>query len=212
MSALDVVCFALSAATTYWYMTSQLWMLNNLLACVFAVHVLQSYLIDSFKNGMLLLVLLFAYDAYWVFNTEVMTAVAQSLQLPVKLLFPREPAVLRGAGGGSFTLLGLGDVILPGVFVVLMLRYEFVGEFVARREKRERGEEESKRDPAAELEDMAVTCKKGFFYSALFGYFTGLLLTLIGFFVFQKGQPALFYINPCMLLFVMTHTTSAATP
>ena len=50
------------------------------------------------------------YDIWWVFGTEVMVSVARDFEAPIKILWPKD---LIGAGKG-FTLLGLGDIVLPG--------------------------------------------------------------------------------------------------
>ena len=46
--------------------------------------------------------------------------VAKSFDAPIKLLFPR---VLSGKGT-PFSMLGLGDIVIPGIFVALLLRYD----------------------------------------------------------------------------------------
>lgn len=67
---------------------------------------------------------LFVYDIFWVFFTPVMVSVAKSFDAPIKLLFPRP----RGIADEKtlFSMLGLGDIVLPGVFVALLLRYDDV--------------------------------------------------------------------------------------
>ena len=47
---------------------------------------------------------------------------ATSVEAPIKLLFPRalEPGSLRS----PFSMLGLGDIVIPGIFVALILRYD----------------------------------------------------------------------------------------
>ena len=71
--------------------------------------------------GALLLSGLFFYDIFWVFGTPVMVTVAKSLDAPIKLLFPRAGAA---AGESPFAMLGLGDIVIPGIFVALCLRYD----------------------------------------------------------------------------------------
>lgn len=50
-----------------------------------------------------------------------MVKVATSLDVPIKLLWPKS---LVFAGERGFTMLGLGDVVVPGVFIALALRYD----------------------------------------------------------------------------------------
>ncbi len=47
---------------------------------------------------------------------------AKSFDAPIKLLFPR-PEDLSG-GKAPFSMLGLGDIVVPGIFVALILRYD----------------------------------------------------------------------------------------
>ena len=49
-----------------------------------------------------------------------MVTVAKSLNAPVKLLFP----VDLTATPPKFSLLGLGDIVIPGIYIALSLRYD----------------------------------------------------------------------------------------
>ena len=46
--------------------------------------------------------------------------VAKSFDAPIKLLFPRAAAEALA----PFSMLGLGDIVVPGIFVAIMLRYD----------------------------------------------------------------------------------------
>jgi minor histocompatibility antigen H13 len=63
---------------------------------------------------------LFFYDIFFVFGTDVMLTVAKSIDAPIKLLFPKN----LSATPPEFSLLGLGDIVIPGIFVALCLRYD----------------------------------------------------------------------------------------
>ena len=73
---------------------------------------------------MLLLSLLFFYDIFFVFGTDVMLTVAKSIDAPIKLMFPRIPK--EGEEGPQYSMLGLGDIVIPGIFVSLCLRFDFL--------------------------------------------------------------------------------------
>ena len=47
---------------------------------------------------------------------------AKSFDAPIKLLFPR--ALEEGDTSTPFSMLGLGDIVIPGIFVALILRYD----------------------------------------------------------------------------------------
>ncbi len=56
----------------------------------------------------------------------VQVSVAKNFDAPIKLLFPRAaaPGVEK-----PFSMLGLGDIVIPGVFVALLLRYDALNGF-----------------------------------------------------------------------------------
>ena len=106
--------------------------LNNLVACLVATELLQLLGLRSFRAATLLLVGLLAYDVFWVFASpavvgdNVMLAVATSDAVtgPTRLLFPRVPGGGGEAANFPFSLLGLGDVAIPGLLAALALRYD----------------------------------------------------------------------------------------
>ena len=94
------------------YVVSKSWIYNNILALIFCVHALQSMFIGNFKNGFALLILLFFYDIFFVFGTDVMLTVAKGINAPIKLLFPKD---YSNPDKPQFSLLGLGDIVIPGI-------------------------------------------------------------------------------------------------
>ncbi len=65
--------------------------------------------------------LLFVYDLFWVYETDVMVTVAKSIDLPLKLQFPyldKHDNVMK------FSMLGLGDIVLPGLLLSLCIKYD----------------------------------------------------------------------------------------
>ncbi|CAL5218425.1 g103 [Coccomyxa viridis] len=125
-----------AAATGLCIATLQLlhphWTLNNLLACLIATDILQLLGLRSFKAAAVMLFGLLAYDVFWVFGSpavigdNVMLAVATSDALtgPTRLLFPRFAGSIGEASRFPFSLLGLGDIAVPGLLACLALRYD----------------------------------------------------------------------------------------
>ncbi|KAL6966598.1 hypothetical protein U1Q18_032379 [Sarracenia purpurea var. burkii] len=113
---------------------------------------------------------LFVYDIFWVFFTPVMVSVAKSFDAPIKLLFPTADSAR------PYSMLGLGDIVIPGIFVALALRFDV-----------SRGKESQ------------------YFKSAFLGYTVGLVLTIIVMNWFQAAQPALLYIVPAVIGFLAAH-------
>lgn len=77
--------------------------------------------LENFKIGAILLWGLFFYDIFWVFGTDVMITVAKNLNAPIKILFPNDLFV----EDPKFSLLGLGDIVLPVNFYILGFIYYF---------------------------------------------------------------------------------------
>lgn len=138
-SILLIVCVALVAA----WLVSGHWILNNLLGISLCIAFVSHVRLPNIKICAMLLACLFVYDVFWVFYSErffganVMVSVAtqqasnpvhtvatslslpglqlitKKLELPVKIVFPRN--MLGGAVPGNSTsdymMLGLGDMV-----------------------------------------------------------------------------------------------------
>jgi minor histocompatibility antigen H13 len=81
----------------------------------------------------------------------MMVTVAKSLDIPIKLMFPRPGSAGDSPNvGPSHAMLGLGDVVLPGIMIGLALRFDLYL-FYLRRQKRSAtvnpGKEESFEKP-----------------------------------------------------------------
>ncbi|PPQ67307.1 hypothetical protein CVT25_005891 [Psilocybe cyanescens] len=149
-------------------------LLTDILGVSFSYNALTLLRIDSFKTGCILLSGLFVYDVWWVFGTDVMVKVATTLDVPIKLLWPKSVVF---AGERGYTMLGLGDVVIPGTFVALALRYDYAS--------KGRGQP--------------------YFWAGMGAYVVGLASTMAVMHVFGKAQPALLYLSPaCILSFVVT--------
>ncbi|KAH7009299.1 signal peptide peptidase-domain-containing protein [Microdochium trichocladiopsis] len=69
----------------------------------------------TFTTGSAVLFGLFFYDIYMVFYTPYMVTVATKLDVPIKLVFQ---------GPKNASMLGLGDIVIPGIFIGLSLRFD----------------------------------------------------------------------------------------
>jgi minor histocompatibility antigen H13 len=65
----------------------------------------------------------------------MMVTVAKSLDVPIKLMFPRPAPANDPSASNSHAMLGLGDVVLPGIMIGLALRFDLYL-FYLRRQKR----------------------------------------------------------------------------
>jgi minor histocompatibility antigen H13 len=126
-TGVDVVSIIFATPVAVWYFQTRSWLANNILAAALALSAIDLLAIGDFKTSVILLCGLFVYDAFWVFGSKsivkenVMVAVAKNFEGPIKLVFPR---ILDASkpGGGEFSILGLGDIVIPGLFVAMMQR------------------------------------------------------------------------------------------
>merc|ERR1711974_516888 len=96
--------------------------------------------------------------------------VGMSLDVPLKLVFPKD-LLENGLGAKDMAMLGLSDVIHPGMFVALMLRYDFsLG----------RG-------------------THFYFWTTFLAYICGLVMTFAACNFWKHAQPALLYLVPACL-------------
>jgi hypothetical protein len=124
-----VLLITISSLIVLVYIFSKHWLLNNLLGLCMAYVMIKSLKVPDFKVGSLLLSLTLVYDILWVyfsqyvFGDNVMVAVASGLDLPIKLLFPH---FASSAPPLSCSMLGLGDLALPGVFLAFASRFDHI--------------------------------------------------------------------------------------
>jgi minor histocompatibility antigen H13 len=200
----DLFCLMISGIQMILYVWSKNWVYNNILCLIFCTHALQSMFIGNFKNGFMLLTLLFFYDIFFVFGTDVMLTVAKGIDAPIKLLFPKD---YTKEGKAAFSILGLGDIVIPGIFVSLCLRFDFLKsikvEYLDQLIKAD-AKGTAKEDPMSYLVKMAVNCDKSYFKAVNIGYLLAMICTIVVMLVFEHGQPALLYLVPGCIISVLT--------
>lgn len=192
----EMVSFVFSSAFSLVYYLvikhDQDHLMNNVFGICFCVQAVEKISVGSFTNGVILLVGLFFYDIYWVFfshkqfGTSVMVDVAKNLDGPIKLLFPYSFATYAADGSlltkPKYSLLGLGDIVIPGLFVALLLRYDAVrGGVVPKMAEK-------------------IVFPKPFFNVNIVSYAVGLLLSVGVMYFFNSAQPALLYLVPACVL------------
>jgi len=165
----DFVAFLFSLAFCYWYLQGKHWIANNIFGFAFSLQAISLMNLGSYQVGCILLGGLFIYDIFWVFGTDVMVTVAKSFDAPVKLLFPKDVF----ADVYQFSMLGLGDIVIPGIFIALLLRFD-------KKIGQKRG----------------APFPKPFFHASCIAYILGLATTIFVMHQFQAAQPALLYLVP----------------
>lgn len=202
--SLSIVCI--------WVMTGH-WLLMDAMGMGLCVAFIAFVRLPSLKVSTLLLTGLLIYDVFWVFfssylfNANVMVKVAMrpadnpmglvakklhlgglglnpapKLPLPGKLVFPSYHHT------GHFSMLGLGDIVMPGLLLCFVLRYDQHKKIQLLQSA------ESGIPPINQLNRVT------YFHCSLIGYFLGLLTATVSSEVFKAAQPALLYLVPFTLL------------
>lgn len=160
---------------TVMYYCSKHWLLNNLFGIAFSISGIQNLVLPSFKVGFILLWGLFFYDIFWVYGTDVMVTVAKSVDAPIKLFFP----INMFAEEVKFSMLGLGDIVIPGVFVAMCLRYD-VDKIIRK----------------IFVEKVKPVLATPYFNWCFIGYSLAIIVTFQVMIWFNHAQPALLYLVP----------------
>ncbi|XP_064652407.1 signal peptide peptidase-like 3 isoform X2 [Lineus longissimus] len=211
----EIMAFCLSfLIVCIWVLTGH-WLLMDALGMGLCVAFIALIRLPSLKVSTLLLVGLLVYDVFWVFFSQyifkanVMVKVATrpadnpvgmfakkfhlgglmrdapKLSLPGKLVFPSMHNT------GHFSMLGLGDIVMPGLLLCFVLRYDAY-------------KKTQLISTEAGLPPPHMYNKVTYFHCSLIGYFLGLLTATVSSEVFRAAQPALLYLVPFTLLPLVT--------
>jgi len=179
VTAVELVGMIIGSGMAVGFMFTKSWIINNVFGCSFCLLGIKMIGLSNWKTGAIMLVGLFFYDVFWVFGSKsvfgsnVMVSVAQGIEAPIKLQFPRR---MGGCGVLQHSMLGLGDIVVPGIFIAFLAKWD-----------------------AVKIADKKAN---GFVYlhSVMVAYFFSLVTTVGVMFVFNAAQPALLYIVPYVLI------------
>ncbi|MBZ3881111.1 Signal peptide peptidase-like 3 [Sciurus carolinensis] len=217
-TAAELLSFSLSVMLVLIWVLTGHWLLMDALAMGLCVAMIAFVRLPSLKVSCLLLSGLLIYDVFWVFfsayifNSNVMVKVATQpadnpldvlsrklhlgpnvgrdvprLSLPGKLVFP-------SSTGSHFSMLGIGDIVMPGLLLCFVLRYDNY-------KKQASGDSCGASGPANISGRMQ---KVSYFHCTLIGYFVGLLTATVASRIHRAAQPALLYLVPFTLLPLLT--------
>jgi minor histocompatibility antigen H13 len=146
-----------------------------------------------------------------------MVTVATTLDVPIKLVFPHSK---RGG------MLGLGDVVLPGIMMALALRFDLYLHYLRKPATSAVSHSltaDSNPKPTYEpatgrwgdrfwtralpksalpSDVAAAVFPKVYFYATVVGYVVGMIATMVVLNIFNHAQPALLYLVPGVLIAV----------
>jgi len=192
----DIVAYGLSGAFAAYHFFSKNWISNNIIGLSFSVRGIAMLSLNSYKVGCILLCGLFLYDIFWVFGTEVMVSVATSFEAPIKLLFPKNIF----AEVYQFSMLGLGDIVIPGLFIALLLRFDINRKDSSKPiTSKPATPKRPRRGRSLDLTSFVSWNRTPYFLTCLMGYFLGLATTIFVMHYFKAAQPALLYLVPACI-------------
>ncbi|KAG1681865.1 Minor histocompatibility antigen H13 [Nymphon striatum] len=163
----DLICIFMCSIVGVWYLWKKHWIANNLFGLAFAINGVELLHLNSVVTGCILLGGLFFYDIFWVsiFISDNCVAFQQ-----IGMIFPQD-ILENGLGATNFAMLGLGDIVIPGIFIALLLRF-----------------------------DQTTKRKCNLYFCTSFtAYILGLLLTIFIMHFYKHAQPALLYLVPACI-------------
>ena len=190
------------------------WYLTNFLGFSFCYGSLQYMSPTTFWTGTMLLSALFFYDIYFVFFTPMMVTVATKLDIPIKLLFPRPAGPGTDPTKQALAMLGLGDIVVPGIMIALALRFDLYLHYLGKQTISDGKAIMATYHPATGswgerfwvgLSEQsgklqAKSFPKPYFTASIVGYVVGMGTTLVVMQISDHAQPALLYLVPGVLL------------
>ena len=179
MTAYEIISSFISAIIIMFYFITRHWILNDIICFCLAFTSLSFIILKSFMLCFICLFLFFLYDTFWVFYSEkifkenVMVVAATSIQIPIKIEFP---ILFSNNPIKNCMLLGLGDILLPGVVIKYCRRFDLI------RQK------------------IGIKYKGMSFYKFnMLLYYLSVTLAMVMMFAFNHGQPVLFYLSPIFI-------------
>jgi len=171
-----------------WIFTGN-WLVINCMAWCIGVTQLAVIRLPNLKLSIILLCAFLVYDVFWVFISPVIfgqsVMVAVATKMPTSAL-PMTLSVPHVLDNGGYSLLGLGDIVLPGLFICYTYSFDTaVKESII---------------PRSINDEIIEPPKVGYFVIAFIGYIVGFVSTLLAFVIMEVGQPALLYLVPCCVI------------
>lgn len=118
----DIFTYILSILLGCTYFFTQHSLLNNLFAISFSLYAIETTSLGNFVTAVIFLIGMCLYDGIWVQGTNILLTVLREIDVPIKLLFP----MIQGETWTTdYAILGLGDIIIPGLVVALAYRLDY---------------------------------------------------------------------------------------
>jgi len=205
------------------------WVIQDIFGLCMCMLFLETIKLNAIKVGAILLIVAFFYDIFFVFVTPLLTKHGESIMVnvatsggppkadpswcekypsdanckggdPLPMLF----AIPRlGDYQGGCSMLGLGDIVLPGLLLSFASRYDeskrlmgLISGGSGRVANNACPDASGWSNPFCFL---CCCCGSGYFGPVVFAYAVGLAMANAAVYLMQMGQPALLYLVPCCL-------------
>ena len=184
----DVITHLIGMGLAVHFLQTKDFTVHNLFGIAFSIQAIKLISLGQFTNAIILLSGLFVYDVWWVFGAaqfghNVMVSVALNLEAPAKIIFPQSFDPWKQG------ILGLGDIVIPGIFVALCLRFDYFIHCKSLNQPHHR--------PNVEI---FSAFPRVYFYTVGVGYLLGLVATAVAMHLMNAAQPALLYLVPGTLI------------
>lgn len=163
------------------------WIITNIVSINLSIWTISQLNLKNLKSGFFILLVLFFYDIYFVFCNNVMVTVATRLELPFKLSLPVSYNTTSRKFGFSF--LGLGDMIIPGMFIAMCYKFDIWKWHVKNIDR--------------EFHLLNWGYIGTYFITSILAYVVAMTTCMVGLNAFNVAQPALLYIVPYLLISVI---------
>ncbi|KAF9392432.1 hypothetical protein CPB97_001621 [Podila verticillata] len=188
-SVLHLSMMIVSILLSGYYAATKDWIASNIFAVAIALNGIQLLSLDSFKTGITLIVGFCLYEVGWAkYGAEILVSVAKNMDAPIKVVFPWLIFGLPAGQTFRFANFGLGDIVVPGLFAALCLRFD---QHVA-----------GSKNPAL---GSSTRFAKPYFIACLVAYLLGLGCSFYLERTTQISLPSILYVGPaCILSVFMT--------
>ena len=179
MNTYEILSAFLSAFIIMLYFMTRHYLINDIICFCLSFTVMSFIVLKSFILCFMCLFAFFIYDTFWVFYSDkifhdnIMLVAATSIQIPIKIEFP---ILFSDNPLKNCMILGLGDILLPGLIIKYSRRFDC---FRARLNHKIKG--------------------MSFYTFNLILYLISLATAMICMKVFNHGQPVLFYLSPIFI-------------
>ncbi|KAL3775884.1 hypothetical protein ACHAWO_012902 [Cyclotella atomus] len=207
------------------------WIMQDIFGTCMCILFLSTIKLNSIKVAAILLIVAFFYDIFFVFVTPLLTKHGESIMVnvattggppkadpswcekyphdadckggdPLPMLF----AIPRiGDYQGGCSMLGLGDIVLPGLLLSFASRYDEAKRLIgvigggSGRMRSNACPDVPEHKSTNPLCMICCCCRHGYFGPIMVAYAIGLAMANAAVYIMQMGQPALLYLVPCCL-------------